>query len=122
MVRGFLDGRQDRAVTVAVIADAEEGAPPLAQHIAFNLDDATIGEVEAILDEVVRGNVTKARTRGMRKHTDRLIGGRCHRGVTPEMAHVVGVHGTHVAATVAGAVGLDIPTVLSIQANIWIIT
>ena len=118
MLGSFLNGRQDRAVAIAVVADSEQGAPPLAQHVAFDLYDATIGEIETILRKVMGGDVAEARTRGVRKHTQRFVGGRRHGRVAPEVAHVVGVHGTHVAATVAGAVNLDVPTVLSVQGRI----
>ena len=68
VVGSLADGGKHRAVAVAVVADAEERAPPLAQHVAFDLDDAAFREVEAILGDVVGGDVAKARARGVREH------------------------------------------------------
>ena len=40
--RGLTQRRKNRAVAVAVIADADEIAPPLAQDVAFKLDDTAV--------------------------------------------------------------------------------
>ena len=39
VTRSRLDRRKHRAIAIAVVADAEQGAPPFAQLVAFNLDD-----------------------------------------------------------------------------------
>ena len=60
-----LDWWQNRAIAIAIITDAEKGTPPFAQLVTFDFDDSTIGEVEAVLGDVVGGNVAKARAGGV---------------------------------------------------------
>ena len=38
--------RQHNAIAVGIVTDAEAGAPPIAKHVDFNLDDAARREIE----------------------------------------------------------------------------
>ena len=110
------DGRQAIAVAIAVIADAKEVAPVLAPHVAFNLQDASGGEVETVFGDAVRSDVAITGSGAIREHPDGLVGSGLLWCPVEEVCQIARVERS---ATVASTVRTGNPAILAVQRSLF---